>query len=37
MYVDAIDYSNATYMRWSWLAHGMFESIEMNACDLVNN
>ena len=32
IYVDDIDYSNASYMKWTWLGHAWYvECIKMNA------
>ena len=30
---DDLDYSNASYMKWTWYV----EFIEMNACDIMND
>ena len=27
MRTGGIDYSNASYMKWSWLGHSMFECV----------
>ena len=33
IYVDDIDYSNASYMKWTWYV----ECIEMSACDIMDD
>ena len=38
VYVYNIDYSNASYIKWTWLGHVWYvERIEMNACDIMND
>ena len=38
IYVEDIDYSNASYMKWTWLGHAWYvECIEINACDIIND
>ena len=33
-----LDYSNASYMKWTWLGHAWYvECMEMNACDIMND
>ena len=38
IYVDDIDYNNASYVKQTWLGHAWYvDCIKMNACDIMNN